>query len=356
MLIQERELRVKEKWFPAARVGFTYIGTVVGAGFASGQEILQFFTVYGMGGIWGIFVALFLFGWLGTRMMIMGARLNASSYEVFNQYLFGPRWGKWMNGFVGIILFGVTTAMMSGTGALFSEQIKLSFHFGVLFTALIAYLVIHRGMEGILSANSFIVPLMLLFTILVGITGWQSGEVQALFTSNSTLEQKSWLVSAITYVAFNLAMSQAVLVPTGGEIGDERVLRLGGWLGGIILGVMLLASNIALGTKMPNILELEIPIASVIATLGEGMKYFFLAVMWGEIFTTLIGNVYGLAANLNEWLPFRMNSIILMIFILGYLCSLIGFPVFIGYIYPFFGYCGLVVILLLVVRRFPKYS
>ncbi len=85
-----------------ARVGFTYIGTVVGAGFASGQEIMQFFTVYGIGGIWGIVVVLFLFGWLGTRMMVMGARLKARSYEVFNQYLFGPRWGKWMNGFVGL--------------------------------------------------------------------------------------------------------------------------------------------------------------------------------------------------------------------------------------------------------------
>ncbi len=57
---------------------------------------------------------------------------------------------------------------------------KLSFHFGVLFTAFVAYLVILRGMEGILSANSFIVPLMLLFTILVGITGWQSGEIQGI--------------------------------------------------------------------------------------------------------------------------------------------------------------------------------
>lgn len=346
---------VDGRWLPAIRVSFTYIGTVVGAGFASGQEIMQFFTVYGVGGMWGIVVVLFLFGWLGTRMMVMGARLKARSYEVFNQYLFGPRWGRWMNRFVGVVLFGVTTAMMSGTGALFSEQIGLSFHFGVLFTALISYLVIVRGMEGILSANSLVVPLMFIFTLMVGITGWQGGEISGLFTSTASIEQGSWALSAITYVAFNLAMAQAVLIPLGGEIGDEQTLRLGGWLGGIVLGIMLLASNVALALEMPEVRQLEIPIASVVANLGEGMKYVFLAVMWGEIFTTLIGNVYGLAANLDEWLPFRINTLMILIFILGYVFSLIGFPIFVGYIYPFFGYCGLLVLGLLVLRRLPRY-
>jgi uncharacterized membrane protein YkvI len=84
------------------------------------------------------------------------------------------------------------------------------------------------------------------------------------------------------------------------------------------------------------------------------MKYFFLAVMWGEIFTTLIGNVYGLAANLDQWLPFRTKTVTGLIFALGYLCSLVGFPAFINYVYPFFGYCGMLALLLLAVRRYPS--
>jgi len=34
------------------KVAATYIGTVVGAGFASGQEMLQFFAVFGLKGFW----------------------------------------------------------------------------------------------------------------------------------------------------------------------------------------------------------------------------------------------------------------------------------------------------------------
>jgi hypothetical protein len=37
-----------ENWFGLGmKCAFAYVGTVVGAGFASGQEILRFFTVYG---------------------------------------------------------------------------------------------------------------------------------------------------------------------------------------------------------------------------------------------------------------------------------------------------------------------
>ncbi len=345
-------MEVKERWFPACRIGFTYIGTVVGAGFASGQEITQFFTVFGFGGVWGILVVTVLFSWLGMRMMLVGARLEAKSYEEFNNYLFGDRWGRWMNVFVGIVLFGVTTAMMSGTGALFKVQLGGSFHLGVLLSSAIAYLVIIRGMEGILSVNSFVVPCMFFFTMWVAAEGLRSDGI-APFLQMEPVADGNWLVSAITYVAFNLAMSQAVLVPIGGEIRDELTLRLGGLLGGVGLGVMLLASDFALTLKTPEIYDLEIPIALVIATLGQGMKYFFLAVMWGEIFTTLIGNVYGLAANMKQWLPFRTKTVTGLIFIVGYFCSLIGFPAFINYVYPFFGYCGLLALLLLAVRRYP---
>ncbi|MCS1351985.1 hypothetical protein [Mechercharimyces sp. CAU 1602] len=346
---------MSQRWAMAVRVGFTYIGTVVGAGFASGQEIMQFFTVYGKGGMWAIIAVSVLFAWLGTRMMIMGARLQAESYEELNDHLFGMRWGKWMSRFVGVVLFGVTTAMMSGTGALFEEQLGLSFHLGVGLTSIMAFLVIVRGMEGILSVNTLVVPLMFLFTVLVGITGWQSGGLEGLFQLQAVAAEGHWSISALTYVAFNLAMSQAVLVPLGNEVTDEKVLRLGGWMGGIVLGIMLLTSNFALAMHSPQVYQLEIPIALVIEALGEGMKIFFLAVMWGEIFTTLIGNVYGLAANLHQMTRLRMNTLMMLIFILGYGFSLIGFPALVGYVYPLFGYCGIGVLLLLIIRRYPAH-
>lgn len=331
----------------------TYIGTVVGAGFASGQEIFRFFVVFGSNGFWGILLSILLFSWLGTRMMLISAKLQATSYEMLNDYLFGRRIGKWMSLFVGIVLFGVITAMLSGTGAMVKEQLGYSFHLGVLVTSILAFFVIIRGMEGILSINSLVVPFMLGFVTLIAIDCfWMDGRSSFHYFIDES--NKSWLISAVTYVAFNLAMSQAVLVPLGAEIKDERVIRLGGWIGGLGLGLMLLISFFALQLYFPEIKRLEIPMAFIIHQLGVMFKILFLAVMWGEIFTTLIGNIYGLALNIQQAIPLRFSVIVAFIFLAAYLCSLVGFPTLIRYLYPAFGYCGLMVILLLAVRKMPQ--
>ena len=35
------------------RVAFAFVGVVVGAGFATGQEIMQYFVAFGINGVWG---------------------------------------------------------------------------------------------------------------------------------------------------------------------------------------------------------------------------------------------------------------------------------------------------------------
>lgn len=342
-----------KRWVLASRIGFTYIGTVVGAGFASGQEILQFFTLFGEQGLWGVLVATVLFAWLGTRMMCLGCRLQARSYEEFNQFLFGERWGPMMTALISVMLLGVTSAMMSGTGALFAEQLGLSFHAGVVFTALLSFFFIVRGMDGLLSVNSLVVPLMFLFIVLVAGHVWHSGDLTSVIALIPSPEPSNWLSSAFVYVSFNLVLTQAVLVPLGAEIADERTIKLGGWIGGIGLGIMLFACNLALQLHWQEVAQLEIPMGYVISTLGVGVKFIFLAMMWAEIFTSLIGNVYGLTANLSQVMPLKKPVIMLLIFGVSYLFSLVGFPTLVHYLYPLFGYCGLVVLTVMVCRRMP---
>lgn len=338
----------------AVRVGFTYCGTVVGAGFASGQEILQFFSMYGRYAIWAIAISTLLFAWLGTRMMIFGARLKAQSFEEFNLYLFGSRFGPMMNAMIGIVLFGVSASMLSGTGALFQEQLGLSFHLGVWVTIALTYFVCTRGIQGVMSVNSIVVPLMFIFLVIVGVHAWYYGDWLVIAVQESQGTHGHWLISSITYVAFNIVIAQAVLVPLGAEIGEERTLRLGGWIGGLGLGFMLFTSNYAMQLHMDEVLLYDLPMALMVSQLGKWMKVFFLMVIWSEIFTTLVSNIYGLTANLQRMIPVRQSYLLMGIFGIGYLCSLAGFSTLIHYLYPVFGYCGFIIIFQLLYRFSPK--
>jgi len=68
-----------------------YLGAVVGAGFASGQEILQFFVEYGTYGIWGVGLALFLFALCGSLLMYVVHRESIHNYQEMLKYLLGEK-------------------------------------------------------------------------------------------------------------------------------------------------------------------------------------------------------------------------------------------------------------------------
>ena len=104
------------------QIAAVYVGTIVGAGFATGREIVEFFSQYGFYGFIGIILTGYLFILLGTKIMLLALSINAQTYQELNSYLFGQKWGWIINLLFFIMLFGVTAVMLSGAGAVFEEQ------------------------------------------------------------------------------------------------------------------------------------------------------------------------------------------------------------------------------------------
>jgi uncharacterized membrane protein YkvI len=68
------------------RVAATYIGTIVGAGFATGQEVLQFFARFGSAGIFGLVLTTLMFMFFGYIIMDLGRKLNSRSHLKIIKY------------------------------------------------------------------------------------------------------------------------------------------------------------------------------------------------------------------------------------------------------------------------------
>ncbi|PKM87374.1 MAG: hypothetical protein CVU87_09755, partial [Firmicutes bacterium HGW-Firmicutes-12] len=115
----------KGKKITAWKVAATYIGTVVGAGFASGQEVLQYFGYFGYGGILGLVIAGILFYYFGKQILILGKKLKAESHVPIIYYAGGKRIGKLLDYIITFFLFGAVTTMAAGAGAIFQEQFNL---------------------------------------------------------------------------------------------------------------------------------------------------------------------------------------------------------------------------------------
>jgi uncharacterized membrane protein YkvI len=338
-------------WFKAFQISCTYIGTMVGAGFASGQEILQFFTRFGGTAVWTIGLASALFVWIGTKQMLLAHRTGSATYEDLNRLLFGERFGRYVTFLMTAVLFGTVGVMLAGAGSIFSEHLHLPYQLGLIATAGLAYGLLRSGMRGILAINTITVPMMLIF---IGITVWvglQSPNAGNWLTIPNRIDPLKVWIAPFLYVAMNMCLAQAILVPIGHSVRDSRTIRLAGIMGGLGIGLLLIAAHFALSAQMPGIGRYEIPMAILIHRLGPVVHSLFLIVIYSEIFTTLIADAFGLTHQLGRRLPALEPIMLPAILAIGYAVSLIGFSNLVSTLYPLFGMMSIGWLVMLMLRR-----
>jgi uncharacterized membrane protein YkvI len=343
---------VKRDWTQAFQIAAVYVGTVVGAGFATGKEIVEFFSRFGFFGLISILMSGYLFISLGSKLMRMAAHIDAKSYQEFNEYLFGKWPGRVINVFMLFMLLGVSAVMLSGAGAIFEEQLNLPKAVGVFLTIFLSFLVMLVGTKGLFAVNTFVVPVMITFSIILMFYSIQMPNFlnQLLFVPHSDDGWKS-VIAPFSYVALNLGLSQAVLVPIATEVKDDWTIKWGGILGGAALTVILIAGHFTL-IMLPNLEQYNIPMAIVMKNLAPFFYWIFVLVIYGEIFTSVIGNVFGLDRQLKQYLPIPTMVSVTLIFIVSYLISLVNYGTLLSYLYPLFGYICMIFFILLWMKPF----
>lgn len=336
-------------WRAAWQIAFTYIGTVVGAGFASGKEIVEFFVQYGTQGLVGILLATALFVWAGIRIMLISYRIQANSYQEVSTYLFGNPFGTVFNTLLLTVLLGTTSVMLAATGAIFMESFQLSSQIGIWISMVMIFIVTRKGLFAIHHVNSIFVPALIGFTFLVFLytKPWEDTAVTV-----ESLRPLAWLSSPFYYVALNVSLTQAVLIPIGRHSKSEKPLIAGGIIGGLGIGLLLLLAYSSLSVHMPGIQQAEMPMIALLQGVGRGIPLLFSLLVYAEIFSTLVANVFGLSEQLRQVTRLRGPTILLGILAISYFISFIGFSSLLRFLYPLFGQLVVFFLVMLMYRQF----
>jgi uncharacterized membrane protein YkvI len=160
--------------------------------------------------------------------------------------------------------------------------------------------------------------------------------------------EDGWKVVAapFSYTAFNLSLAQAVLVPVASEIKDERTIKMGGIIGGTALTLILISGHFTL-IMLPDFTTYEIPMAVVMKNLASGLYWIFILIIYGEIFTSIIGNIFGLEKQIKQYISVPKMVTVSGIFVVTYIISLFEYSRLLSYLYPLFGYISIIFIVLL---------
>lgn len=331
------------------KIATAYIGTVVGAGFASGQELLQFFVVFGYKGMLGLVIVTALFIYYGYKIMACGRLLKSQSHEIIIQYTCGKVFGTLLDFVITFFLFGSLTAMIAGSGALMNQLFLIPEIWGDLFMAIITIATVITGIRGVINSISFIVPFLLISTIGIGIASLfstpASPESIQVVTSQAGQLMQNWWWSSILYASYNLLLSIAILGPLGANSQNQKSLKRGAILGGIGLGLGAFSIFFAVFRNAALILNKEIPMIYIASQLSKNIQFIYSIVLIAEIFSTAVGSLYGFVVRLNQ--ESQKKFTIISMGLLALLASQLGFSTLVKYFYPIIGYSGIILMICL---------
>ena len=326
---------MKNKKITTLQVAGTYIGTIVGAGFASGQEMLQFFVSFGKIGLVGLLIVTLLFIYFGYIIMELGWKLKVSSHLPIVKKVGGKYLSVFSDVVITFFLFGALTAMIAGSGALFHQEFNLNPHLGSLFMATITVITVLGGFDSIINSISIVVPFLILSAVTVSIAAILSAPSLSdatLCCIERPILLRNWLWSSILYISYNIVPSISILGPLGKQAQDRKTIRNGAILGGVGLGVGAIAIFLALYVNASSIEHLEIPMIMVARRISRWFKAYM---QWfcSEIYTTAV----------EIYTAFRQEYVIeykegyyrcLAMFLLGVFSKLHGFSNLVKYMYP----------------------
>lgn len=150
------------------KVVFVIIGTFVGAGLASGQEVYSFFFLNGVKGIIGILISSLLIGVITSKVLHIVTKKKTDNYNEFlNYYIKNTKLKKYTNSLINIFILISFYVMIAGFGGYLEQEFKLNSLIGSFIFAIICLMILKTDVKGVIKVNEILIPILIIIIILI---------------------------------------------------------------------------------------------------------------------------------------------------------------------------------------------
>ena len=333
------------------KITFVIIGTIIGAGFASGQEIYSFFNIYGYKGLIGIIVSIGLISLIIYKSLNIIKNNNIQNYQSFIKHIVLVKLKNnnlliySINNIINIFLVISFNVMVAGFSTYFFQELSIPKFYGAIIIAVLSYIIFINGIEGLMKINTCFIPIIILLICFLGIN-----KIEKMYIILQTGDTNSfyWLLSSILYASYNSIPLFPILINFKDKINNRKEIVLITFIIFFLMLIMSIIIFLLINSHIQDVKDIEIPIVYIASTIGKGFKYLYGIVILIAIFTTAIGSGYGFLKNIT--FDKKKNRLIA-----GTMCLIsvfvgqLGFSSLINFLYPVFGYLGLVQIFFLLI-------
>lgn len=332
------------------KVVFVIIGTMIGAGFASGQEIYLFFFSYGIEGLIGIFISCLIVGIVIYKTFQIVNKYKIDNYKDFINILIkkDSKLKPIINNVINIFILVTFFIMIAGFGAYFEQELGFNGLIGSTLLAIATFIIFMTSVKGVVKANEVLVPILIGFLVIIGIISIK--EINWLEAGNYIIRNNegNFVLSAILYSSYNSILLIPVLLTLKEYIKDKKQIIKIATISTTILIILSIIIFMILINVDVDITQLEMPVVYVVSNMSKILRYAYGFIILGSIFTTAISLGTSFLQNVTKNKK-NYTQIASIMCITSVLISKIGFSNLVSSLYPIFGYLGLLQIIKLIV-------
>lgn len=324
------------------------LGSVIGAGFASGQEIKIFFTNYGILGLAGLILSVAVMVLVINLSLKLILRHNTNTYGEFVEEIFENKkvLSYTMQNVITFFLLASFLIMSIGFSTCLEQQFSIPRYIGGLIIAVLCYITFAGNIDRIIKINEYIMPVLICLIIFVGVSVFTNGDWQIAREVNL-----NFLFNSFIYASYNVIPLLPILLTLKDEFKDEKKINMITIVSFTLICIPAIAIYII--TCSNNIGNAEILLVEVTKGWGIIGSAVFSLVILAAIYTSAICSGYGFVKNITKTEK-QYKVGILVICVLAVLISNFSFANTIQVIYPMFGILSLVQIFYLIILAFNQ--
>lgn len=276
--------------------GAVYQSVMVGGGYGTGREIVEYFTGYGvLGGLLGLGVSFITISLTLALTFELSRMFRAYDYRNFFKGLLGPGWMAYE--LLIILQFLLVLAVLaSAAGNISRDSLGIPYVVGLgVMLAVIAVLTFY-GREVVEKAltfwSAFLYVVFIAFFVMIFRN--EGDAIQAQVAAAGT--KAGWAVSGFKYALYNLA-TVPLLLYVARDFETRRETMTSGVIGALIALVPAVIFHFAFYSAYPAILDQPIPVYWLLGSYGSTL---FLVVYSVMLFGTFIETGAGLLQGINE--------------------------------------------------------
>ncbi|MBT8337474.1 MAG: hypothetical protein KJO11_12780, partial [Gemmatimonadetes bacterium] len=292
------------KWRRFLMPGIAFQAVVIGGGYGTGREIVEFFLTQGVAlGLAAMALTTAIFSLVCAVSYEFARRHSTFEYRSFFRELVGPGAVLFEVAWVVFMLI-VLSVVTAAVGSIVRDTFGLPYWSGVAGLALVTVGLVYRGTDALKAAfEAWTVLLFVVFAVtLVAAFATLGPGIESAFLGESAGAPppvRTWFLAGIAYAGYNLSLIPALLYTVESEVTSRRDAFVAGALAGPIAMAPALMFFIALSALYPGVLDTEVPSNALLEAIGSrSLQVTFQIVLIGTLVATAAGMVQSVNARL----------------------------------------------------------